>query len=264
MQLFHLSLLCLLFSNNAEAFVLIDAKRHDILVVSQSAGERSSEAEHVKPMAQPSRRSFAQASVAAVAASIFGGCCSSRAVADEEIPVFKTASGLKYIDLQVGTGESPKYGQLCSIQYAAYIKLPASGKNPNPKPELFEKQNAYLLKHGNGRTIPGLDEGLHTMKVGGKRRLLIPPKLGYIENGLGPIPEYPWDRNKLNNLLTSMIEQSGGTVIFEVTLLSAIDDEADQGYYSDDSLSPEDFDTLRKNLQKKVQDNRDQQQQGTV
>ena len=258
MQLFHLTLLCLLFAEYAESFVFIDTKRQRSSTVIRSADEHS----ETEQAAQQSRRSFARTSAAVVTASVFGTTLSAGA-AEEEIPVFKTASGLKYIDLQVGTGESPKYGQLCSIQYAAYIKLPSSGKNPNPKPELFEKQTAYLLKHGNGRTIPGLDEGLHTMKVGGKRRLLIPPKLGYIENGLGPIPEYPWDRSKLNNLLTSMIEESGGTVIFEVTLLSAIDDEADQGYYSDDSLSPEDFDTLRKNLQKKVQDSREQQQ-GTV
>lgn len=258
---FRPSLLCLILIGYVGAFVSIGAQRQRLSAVSQSVNEHAETAGHYRS-AQQSRRSFSTASAAAIAVSIFGRNFSARA-ADDEIPVFKTASGLKYIDLQVGTGVSPKYGQLCSIQYAAYIKLPASAKNPNPKPQLFEKQSAYLLKHGNGRTIPGLDEGLHTMQVGGKRRLLIPPKLGYIENGLGPIPEYPWDRNKLNSLLTSMIEQSGGTVIFEVALLSAIDDEADQGYYSDDSLSPEDFDTLRKNLQKKVQDNREQQQ-GTV
>jgi FKBP-type peptidyl-prolyl cis-trans isomerase len=253
----RLSLLCFLGVAYVAAFVPVDVRRHQFLSLSQSLDEHAET--ETAGSSQQTRRSFAKASAAVVAASLFHKNSPARAV-DEEVPVFKTASGLKYIDLQVGTGESPQYGQLCSIQYAAYIKLPASAKNPNPKPELFEKQSAYLLKHGNGRTIPGLDEGLHTMKVGGKRRLLIPPKLGYIENGLGPIPEYPWDRRKLNQLLTSMVEQAGGTVIFEVTLLSAIDDEADQGYYSDDSLSPEDFDTLRKNLQRKVQENRAQQQ----
>lgn len=258
---FRFSLSCLLLIGYVEAFISINAECHRVSAVSQSADDHTEKTPSCWP-AQHSRRSFSAASAAAFAAAIFGKIPSVSA-ADDEIQVFKTASGLKYIDLQLGTGPTPKYGQLCSIRYEAYIKLPSSAKNPNPKPELFEKQTAYLLKHGNGRTIPGLDEGLHTMKVGGKRRLLIPPKLGYIDSGLGPIPEYPWDRNKLNKLLTSMIEQSGGTVIFEVTLLSAIDDEADQGYYSDDSLSPEDFDTLRKNLQRKVQENM-QQQQGTV
>lgn len=169
----------------------------------------------------------------------------------EEATVFQLPSGLKYLELKPGSGASPRYGQLCSIAYKAYIKLPSSKDNPNPSPQQFETCNGYLLKHGNGRTISGLDEGLHTMQVGGTRRLLIPPKLGFVDIGLGPVPEYPWDRQKLNGLLNDMVKYSGGTLIYEVTLLSVLDDEADQGYYEDASLTPEDFDTLRRNLQRK-------------
>ena len=104
------------------------------------------------------------------------------------------------------------------------------------------------MKHGNGRLVPGLDEGIHTMKVGGVRRLLIPPKLGYIDVGLGPVPQYPWQRYRLNKLLDEMVAIGAGTIIFEVTLLNVIDDEANQGYYTDDSLTPEDFNKLRENL----------------
>lgn len=164
------------------------------------------------------------------------------------IPVFQTPSGLKYLDLIPGTGPTPKYGQLLSISYTAYIKLPANKKDPNPKPEKFETQSSYLLKHGNGRTIAGLDEGLHTMRVGGERRLLIPPKLGYVDGGLGPIPEYPWDRRRLNELLNEMVTMRGGTLVFEVRLLSAIDDEADQGYYQDQSLSDVEMEELLRRL----------------
>lgn len=200
------------------------------------------------------RRAFALASLLAplVGGPVMATAATAASDTEEAIPVFKTSSGLKYIELEPGTGPTPKYGQLVSIAYSAYIKLPASKDNPSPKPELFETQTAYLLKHGNARTIAGLDEGLHTMKVGGKRRLLIPPKLGYVQTGLGPIPEYPWDRSKLNRLLGQMITLSGGTIIFEVQLLSAMDDEADQGYYQDDSLTPEEFETLRTNMQRKM------------
>jgi FKBP-type peptidyl-prolyl cis-trans isomerase len=108
--------------------------------------------------------------------------------------------------------------------------------------------------------IPGLDEGLHTMKVGGTRRILIPPKLGFIDIGLGPLPDMPWNRYRLNQLLDQMMELSGGTVIYEVTLLSVIPDEADLGYYTDASLSPEDFATLRENLRVKGNAGRIQEQ----
>jgi FKBP-type peptidyl-prolyl cis-trans isomerase len=180
---------------------------------------------------------------------------------DISLTVVKTSSGLKYIDLMPGNGISPQYGNLCSIQYSAYIKLAKTPGNPNPQPELYDKvTDGYLIKHGNGRMIPGLDEGLHTMQVGGYRRIIIPPKLGYVDNGLGPIPEYPWQRYKLNSLLDQMVTIGAGTIIFEVKLLSVIDDEADQGYYQDDSLSPEDFDRLRENLRIKGLRERQKQQ----
>lgn len=168
--------------------------------------------------------------------------------ADRELRVIVTQSGLKYIDLVPGTGISPQYGNLCSVQYTSYLLLAKTVENPNPVPQQFDKSSGYLIKHGNGKMIPGLDEGIHTMKTGGIRRILIPPKLGYIDSGLGPIPEYPWQRNKLNSLLDKMVAIGSGTLIFEVKLLSVIEDEADQGYYSDDSLSPEDFATLQNNL----------------
>ena len=180
----------------------------------------------------------------------------SSSSSEQGLTVYKTPSGLKYIDLELGTGPTPSYGQLLSISYTGYVKLAASKDNPNPKPEVFEtvtKPYYYLIKHGNGRTIAGLDEGLHTMQVGGKRRLLIPPKLGYTETGLGPVPTYPWDRAKLNALLQNMVAVKGGTLIYEVQLWSAVDDEADQGYYQDESLSPEEFEQLRRNLQQQAQ-----------
>ena len=90
--------------------------------------------------------------------------------------------------------------------------------------------------------------------MGGTRRLLIPPKLGYVDIGLGPVPEYPWNRMKLNRLLEEMVEQRGGTLVFQVTLNHVMDDEADMGYYTDSSLTPEQFALLRENLQKRAKD----------
>jgi hypothetical protein len=171
----------------------------------------------------------------------------------EGISVYQLPSGLKYLELVPGTGRSPAYGQLCSVQYKAYIKLPASAKDPNPSPVQFDSDNGYLIKHGNGRMVPGLDEGLHSMKVGGRRRILVPNKLGY-KFGLGPVPEMPWDRWRLNSMLDKMEEMKGGTIVFEVTLLSVMDDEADQGYYEDSALTEDEFETVKVNLRQKTAD----------
>jgi hypothetical protein len=89
------------------------------------------------------------------------------------------------------------------------------------------------------------------MKVGGVRRIIIPPKLGYVDTGLGPVPEGFYARYQLNKLLDQMVADRNGRIIFEVELLSAFDDEADQGYYGDKSLSPDQFNTLRDNLEQK-------------
>ena len=161
--------------------------------------------------------------------------------------VFKTDSGLKYIDLEEGTAsKTPQYGQLCVISYTGYLQLP----NDNKKTK-FGSQSGYVLKHGNGKMIAGLDEGLHTMKFGGKRRLIIPPKLGFVVDDLGPIPEMPWQRKTLASLLNEMVAQRGGNLIYDVQLERFFDDEADQGYYTDDEISPEEFAELNRRLNNK-------------
>lgn len=167
------------------------------------------------------------------------------------VTLYTTKSGLKYIELEKGDESKPRprYGQLLSISYTGYVKLP--GKES--KLQQYDSVNGYVVKHGNGRLIPGLDEGLHTMYVGGKRRLIIPPKLGYVAPGLGPLPVSPLGRYQLNNLLDQMVEQRGGNVVLDVELRLAMDDEADQGYYDDASLTPEQFNTLRNNLQESAQ-----------
>lgn len=182
---------------------------------------------------------------------------SAKNVDGQSVTVFKTKSGLQYIDIVEGTGASPKYGNFVTITYKAYIKL-ADVKGETSKLDEFDSDRGYLVKHGNGRTIPGLDEGLHTMKVGGKRRIIVSPKLGYVTSGLGPIPVGPYGRWKLNRLLDRMVEVKGGNVIFDVEMRSIMEDEADQGYYDDDSLSPNDFNTLRQNIESQQQAARDE------
>lgn len=158
--------------------------------------------------------------------------------------VFKTESGLKYIDLEEGkASKTPQYGQLCVISYTGYMQLPKDNKKTK-----FGSQSGFVTKHGNGKLIAGLDEGLHTMKMGGKRRLIIPPKLGFVADGLGPLPEMPWQRDSLNSLLNEMVAQRGGNLIYDVQLERFFDDEADQGYYTDDEISQEEFAELNRRL----------------
>eukprot|EP00590_Aulacoseira_subarctica_P011656 CAMPEP_0172425666 /NCGR_PEP_ID=MMETSP1064-20121228/33390_1 /TAXON_ID=202472 /ORGANISM="Aulacoseira subarctica , Strain CCAP 1002/5" /LENGTH=274 /DNA_ID=CAMNT_0013168747 /DNA_START=139 /DNA_END=963 /DNA_ORIENTATION=- len=203
------------------------------------------------------RRDAMVAAMATIIPSYLAIPHSATAATDNETEkvVYQTItlpSGLKYIELREGTGLMPLYGQLLTIGYTGYVKVATknSPKNSNEPPPMFDKVSEYLVKYGNRRLVPGLEEGIHTMKVGGLRRIIIPPKLGYVDIGLGPIPESPVSRYKLNRLLEQMIASKNGQVIFDVHLIQAFDDEADQGYYNDRSLTPEQFNTLRDNLER--------------
>lgn len=92
-------------------------------------------------------------------------------------------SGLKYEDTVVGTGPEARAGQEASVQYTGTLtdgtKFDSSydhGGDP------------FKFTLGGGQVIKGWDEGVAGMKVGGKRKLVIPPDLGYGPGGQGPIP----------------------------------------------------------------------------
>ena len=96
-----------------------------------------------------------------------------------------TASGLKFIDTTVGTGGSPTPGKTLVVHYTGWLteggtKFDSSLDRGKP----FE----FLFGASPAKVIQGWEEGLATMKVGGKRRLIIPPELAYGASGQGSIP----------------------------------------------------------------------------
>jgi peptidylprolyl isomerase len=106
-----------------------------------------------------------------------------------------TASGLKYIDITVGTGETPTTGQTVAAHYTGWLT------NGTKFDSSRDRGQEFTFPIGQGRVIKGWDEGIGSMKVGGHRLLIIPPELGYGESGAGAaIPP-------------------GATLIFDVELL---------------------------------------------
>ncbi|MBF2007014.1 MAG: FKBP-type peptidyl-prolyl cis-trans isomerase [Chlorogloeopsis fritschii C42_A2020_084] len=95
--------------------------------------------------------------------------------------VVTTPSGLKYIDLVEGTGATPKPGQKITVHYTGTLE-------DGTKFDSSRDRNRPLdFKVGAGQVIKGWDEGLSTMKVGGRRQLIIPPELGYGSRGAGGV-----------------------------------------------------------------------------
>jgi peptidylprolyl isomerase len=95
----------------------------------------------------------------------------------------KTESGLEYRDIKQGTGAKPKTGQNCEVHYTGWL-WQRSGDRKKFKSSVGGEPYSFLV--GKGKVINGWDEGVATMKVGGKRRLLIPPQLGYGARGYPP------------------------------------------------------------------------------
>ena len=94
-----------------------------------------------------------------------------------------TASGLQIIDSKVGTGASPKPGQICVMHYTGWLY--EDGKKGKKFDSSVDRNEPFEFPIGQRRVIAGWDEGVATMKVGGKRTLIIPPALGYGARGAG-------------------------------------------------------------------------------
>jgi peptidylprolyl isomerase len=92
-----------------------------------------------------------------------------------------TPSGLKYIDIEEGNGASPTQGQMVTVHYTGTLE---NGKKFDSS---RDRNQPFTFKIGVGQVIKGWDEGVSTMKVGGKRTLIIPPDLGYGSRGAGNV-----------------------------------------------------------------------------
>jgi peptidylprolyl isomerase len=94
----------------------------------------------------------------------------------------RTATGLYYRDLTVGTGATVAAGQLVSVRYTGWL---ANGTQFDSN---VSSGSAFEFTLGTGQVIPGFDQGVSGMRVGGRRQIIIPPALGYGAAGSGTIP----------------------------------------------------------------------------
>ena len=97
----------------------------------------------------------------------------------------KSPTGLQYEDVKAGSGAQPKAGQTCVMHYTGWLwENGAKGKKFDSS---VDRGQPLEFPLGQGRVIKAWDEGVATMKVGGKRNLLIPPSLGYGARGAGGV-----------------------------------------------------------------------------
>jgi len=114
---------------------------------------------------------------------------------ENQMSAVTTPSGLQYEDLTVGNGASPQNGQTVTVHYTGWLT------NGTKFDSSVDRGRPFEFHIGQGEVIKGWDEGVATMKIGGKRKLTIPAELGYGQRGAGGlIPP-------------------GATLVFEVELL---------------------------------------------
>lgn len=130
------------------------------------------------------------------------------------VGISRSSSGIRYIDFQEGSGPTPKYGQIIRFNYAIYGADDAY-EMLLPFDSSFARNVPYLTKHGNGFTCEGVEEALHTMREGGRRRVIIPPRLGYTADK-GPMPPSSKSRTQLFNAVSD-----GKPLIFDLEVSSA-------------------------------------------
>jgi peptidylprolyl isomerase len=123
---------------------------------------------------------------AAVAgAAVAAGAASIATAQTAGKKVMTTASGLQYTDEAIGTGASPKPGQTAVVHYTGWLY--ANGAKGKKFDSSRDRNEPFEFPVGRGRVIKGWDEGVASMKVGGKRTLIIPPALGYGASGAGGV-----------------------------------------------------------------------------
>ena len=95
--------------------------------------------------------------------------------------LFRTSSGLKYLDLRDGRGPVARKGAVLEVHYTGWL---TNGKKFDSS---LDRNEPFSFQLGAGKVIKGWDEGVAGMKVGGKRKLMIPPELGYGARGAGNV-----------------------------------------------------------------------------
>ncbi len=131
------------------------------------------------------KRRAVLAAAVVVAALVFAGAVhagTGHVTKAKKPVVVTTASGLKYEDLTVGTGATPKSGDHVAVHYVGTLEDGTVFDSSRARNTPFE------FTVGVGQVIAGFDEGVLSMAVGGLRRVWIPPELGYGDRAIGKIP----------------------------------------------------------------------------
>jgi peptidylprolyl isomerase len=131
----------------------------------------------------PRARTLVALALVTALTGVFAAGTSTPATAQAVGRTMTTPSGLKITDTAIGTGATPAAGQTCVMHYTGWLYV--NGAKGQKFDSSLDRGRPFEFPIGRQRVIAGWDEGVATMKVGGKRTLIIPAKLGYGARGAG-------------------------------------------------------------------------------
>lgn len=103
-------------------------------------------------------------------------------------PSASTSVAFSATDLTVGTGTTAAAGRVVSVNYTGWLYDTSKTDNKGTQFDSSIGRGVFQFNLGAGQVIAGWDQGVAGMKIGGRRRLIIPPNLGYGNQTVGPIP----------------------------------------------------------------------------
>jgi len=115
---------------------------------------------------------------------------SATACKRNEAPAPAAASAVPFqkLDTVTGTGKEAVRGSTAVVHYTGWLYEPKAPAQHGAQFDSSQGREPFSFTVGGGQVIPGWDEGVQGMKVGGKRTLILPPEMGYGAGGAGPIP----------------------------------------------------------------------------
>ncbi|CAH8350889.1 unnamed protein product [Eruca vesicaria subsp. sativa] len=173
-----------------------------------------------------SRRTVSLSIIAVASSIISSGYFSSPARAEfSEIP---NSGGVKSLDLRVGDGEIPIEGDQVAIHYYGRLAAKQGWRFDSTYDHKDSSGDSipFTFILGSTNVIPGIETAVRSMKVGGIRRVVIPPSQGYLNTSQEPLPPNFFDRQRLFTTIfnpTRLANGEGstlGTLVFDIELVS--------------------------------------------
>lgn len=100
----------------------------------------------------------------------------------------KPGATLQKIDTKTGSGKTAQAGDMVAVHYTGWLYMPKAPQGRGSQVDSSAGGEPFAFRLGAGRVIPGWDQGVAGMKVGGRRTLVVPAELAYGKRGIGPIP----------------------------------------------------------------------------